>query len=75
MAEIYEVKKYYASDYLTADGDALTQRTASGTSTDQIIVSASLTQADDFWNESLLFFDTDTATSALQGQYMLCLGY
>lgn len=70
MAEIYEIIKYYASDYLTADGDALTQRTATVASTDQIIVSASLTQADDFWNEALLFFDTDTTTSALQGQYM-----
>jgi len=70
MTEVYEIKKYYASDYLTADGDALTQHTVAATSTDTILKAVGLTQADDYWNGSLLFFDTDTTTTALQGVYM-----
>ena len=73
MTAIYEVKKYYASEYLTGDGNALTQWTTEAGSTDQIIISSGLTQADDYWADALLFFDFDTATTALQGQYMQVL--
>lgn len=51
-----------------SDGAALTEYTANS-GTVNTLTDAALTQADDYWNGSILRFEADTATSALQGQH------
>jgi hypothetical protein len=58
----------YMGNYLASDGDALTQRTCANGCTTTAIICAALTESDDYWNDALIIFDSDTATSSLQNQ-------
>lgn len=61
-----ELKMYYASKKIVADGGALTIYLAdSGTL--NTLVDAALTEANDFWNGGLILFMGDTPTVALRG--------
>lgn len=61
-----ELKIYYPSKKLVADGGALTEYVADGGSLDTI-VDAALTEANDFWNGGIVIFSGDTPTVALRG--------
>jgi len=58
---------WYASKYLSSDGDTLTQQTADAGGSVTTIVDAALTEADDYWNGAVVYFDKATSTAALQG--------
>lgn len=62
-----KLRQYFASKYLVADGGTLTQQTADGGGSASTIVDAALTEADDFWNGAIGYFDGATTTAALQG--------
>lgn len=63
-----KLKIYFPSKHLTADGQALPEYTVdSGTL--QTIVDAALTQADGYWEGALGWFEGDTVTAALRGQF------
>jgi len=69
MTQANEVKKYYPSEYLAGDGSTLTQEAVAAGSTDQEFISTGLNEVDDYWVGALIFFDFDTDTVALQGQF------
>jgi len=62
-----KLRVYFPSKYLGADGATLTEQTADAGGTVSTIVDSALTQADDYWNGALDFFEGDTTTSALRG--------
>lgn len=64
-----DLRAYYASKYLASDGGTLTEQTADAGGSATTIVDAALTQADDYWNGAVGFFEADTTTAALRGQY------
>jgi len=63
-----KLRVYFPSKHLTADGDALPEYTADGGTLDTI-VDAALTQVDGYWDGALGWFEGDTLTSDLQGQF------
>jgi hypothetical protein len=63
----HELKIYYMSDYLSADGDALTERTVTTAGTTRTVIASGLTQADDYWNGAIIRFENDTTTVGLRG--------
>ena len=69
MATVADFRLYYPLKTNSADGQALTQKTSDGGGTVRTIISAGLTQADDFWNGAVGFFDAATATAALRNQF------
>jgi hypothetical protein len=64
-----KLRVFFPSKYLAADGGALPQRTADAGGTLSTIVDAALTEADDYWNGAVGWFDGNTPTVALQGQF------
>jgi len=64
-----KLRIYFASKYLSADDDAITQQTADAGGSVSTIVDAALTQANDYWNGAVGWFDGDTTTVALQGVF------
>jgi hypothetical protein len=62
-----KLRIYYPSKYLTADNQAITQQTADAGGSVTTIVDAALTQANDYWNGAVGWFDGATTTVALQG--------
>lgn len=60
-----KLKMYYALKSIGSDGAASPELTVDS-GTDQSIVDATLTQADDYWNGALLIFESDTTTSGLR---------
>jgi len=62
-----KLRTYFASKYLVADGGALTQYTCDSGCTVTTIRDAALTQANDYWNGAIGWFDGATATAALRG--------
>lgn len=62
-----KLRIYFASKYLVADGGAITQYTADAGGSVSTIVDAALTQAADYWNGAIGWFDGDTSTAALRG--------
>lgn len=63
------LRGYFASKYLASDGGTITQQTADAGGSATTIVDAALTQADDYWNGAVGWFDGATTTTALQGQF------
>jgi hypothetical protein len=63
------LRVYFPSKNLAADGDALSQLVADAGGSLTTIVDAALTQADDYWNGAIGWFDGNTPTAALQGQF------
>ena len=63
------MKFYFASKYLSSDGDTITQNTADSGGTTKTIVDAALTEADDYWNGAVGWFDGNTTTTALRGVF------
>jgi len=63
-----KLRIYFPSKHLAADGDALPQYTADG-GTLETITDAALTQADGYWNGALGWFEGDTLTPELCGQF------
>ena len=61
-----KLRIYYPSKYLTADGDELTQFTVTSAGLREVTCSA-LTQAGDFFNGAVGWFDGDTITPELAG--------
>jgi len=61
------LKFYFASKYLASDGGTVTQQTADAGCTIRTIVDSALTEADDYWNGAVGWFDAATTTAALQG--------
>ena len=61
-------RSYFASKYLVADGGAIAEQTADAGGTTKSIIDAALTQADDYWNGAIGWFDGDTTTVVLRGQ-------
>lgn len=59
----------FASTYLASDGGTITQRTSTSTGTTTTLIATGLTEADDFWNGAMGWFDPATSTSALQGKF------
>ena len=64
-----KLRAYYPSKYLSADGGTLTQRIADAGCTARTIVDAGLTEADDYWNGAVGWFDGSTTTAALRAQF------
>src|SRR5690606_25836744 len=64
-----KLRVYFPSLYLSADGQALPQYTADAGGTLSTLVDAALTQADDYWNGALGWFEGNTLTPDLQGQF------
>jgi len=64
-----KLRVYFPSKNLAADGDAIPQLTADAGGSLTTIVDAALTQADDYWNGAIGWFDGNTPTVALQGQF------
>jgi len=61
-----KLRTFYASRYLAADGDPLTQFTLDS-GTVRTIRDAALTQASGYWDGAVGWFDPDTLTPQLQG--------
>ena len=64
-----KLRVYFPSLYLSADGQALPQYTADAGGTLSTLVDAALTQADDYWNGAIGWFEGNTLTPDLQGQF------
>ncbi len=64
-----KLRAYYPSKYLAADGGTLTQFTADAGGSANTIVDAALTEADDYWNGAVGWFNGNTTTVALRGQF------
>lgn len=64
-----KMRFFFPSKYLGSDGATLTQQTADAGGTVQSIVDAALTEADDYWNGAVGWFDSNTTTVALRGVF------
>jgi hypothetical protein len=69
MATVANFRLYYPLKTNSADGQALTQQTSDGGGTVRTIISSGLTQADNYWNGAVGFFDAATATAALRNRF------
>lgn len=65
----HELKLFFASKDLSADGDALPERSVSEAGNARSFVVADLTQANGYWNGAMGWFAADTATVALRGRF------
>lgn len=68
-------REYYSKIDGSADGQALTEYTADAGGGVKAIVDSALTEADDYWNGAFGWFDIDTTTTALQGQFFHVLDF
>lgn len=64
-----KLRIFFPSKYLAADGDGLTMFVADAGSTTTTIVDAFLSEAADYWNGAVGWFDGNTTTVALRGQF------
>lgn len=64
-----KLRIYYPSKHVPANNGALEQFTADAGCTTTSIIDAALTQADDYWNGAIGFFDEAAPTAALRGQF------
>lgn len=64
-----KLRIYFASKYLTAESQPLTENTADAGGTVQTIVDSALTEAEDYWAGAIGWFAGDTTTAALRGQF------
>ena len=64
-----KLRVYLASKDLAVDGDPIPQRTADAGGTVETIVDAGITEATDYWNGALGWFDGNTVTAALCGKF------
>ena len=62
-----KLRVYYPSKHVPADNDPLEQFVADAGGTTTSIIDAALTQADDYWNGAVGFFDEAAPTAALRG--------
>ncbi len=64
-----KLRVYYPSTHVAADNGPLEQFTADAGGTTTVIISAALTQTDDYWNGAVGFFDEASPTVELRGQF------
>ena len=64
-----KLRIYFPSKYLSVDDDPLTEYVADAGGSVRTIVDAALVQAADYWNGAVGFFEGDTTTAALQGEF------
>ena len=64
-----KLRIFFPSKHLAADDDTLTELVADAGGTVRTIVDAALDQADDYWNGAVGWFEGDTTTPALRGQF------
>jgi hypothetical protein len=69
-----KLKIHFPSRYLTSDNDPLPELTASSGTLDTI-TDTSLTDPDGYWDGALGWFEGDTLTPALQGQFFHVKSY
>lgn len=70
-----KLRIFFPSKYLGADGDPLTQYVADAGGDELTIADAALAEAGGYWDGAIGWFDGNTLTAALQGQFFHVKGF